>query len=171
MGATIVIAGLSHQGYRYRSGRRTVFGTRGGTTSIFSADAELREEDEIGGAILVDKARRDAGLPPLDPHALGGGPGGPATPLPSFEGGITAFGGGQGPGMSDDGAGWALQPGPAPGFPPRATWPAAPATTPVARSAPQTAPAGWYPDPENPGRQRYWWGNAWAPPTPAPPAS
>jgi Protein of unknown function (DUF2510) len=23
-------------------------------------------------------------------------------------------------------------------------------------------PAGWYPDPEQPGRQRYWDGSAWA---------
>jgi len=33
---------------------------------------------------------------------------------------------------------------------------------PDASSAP---PPGWYPDPENPGRQRYWYGYAWAPPT------
>ncbi len=28
------------------------------------------------------------------------------------------------------------------------------------------APPGWYPDPESPGRQRYWYGNAWAPVSP-----
>jgi hypothetical protein len=35
-------------------------------------------------------------------------------------------------------------------------------------------PAGWYPDPENAGNQRYWDGSAWAAPvapSPAPPAS
>jgi resuscitation-promoting factor RpfB len=35
------------------------------------------------------------------------------------------------------------------------------------------SPAGWYPDPEQPGTQRYWDGNAWtdqrAPAAPAPP--
>ena len=35
-------------------------------------------------------------------------------------------------------------------------------------SAPSTTPpAGWYPDPEAPGRQRWWNGAAWAPSTPA----
>lgn len=29
-------------------------------------------------------------------------------------------------------------------------------------SVPGTAAAGWYPDPQNPGQQRYWDGNAWA---------
>ena len=33
-------------------------------------------------------------------------------------------------------------------------------------------PAGWYPDPQNPGQQRYWDGTAWAAPTaPPPPAA
>ena len=33
-------------------------------------------------------------------------------------------------------------------------------------------PAGWYPDPENPGQQRYWNGSEWAAPTaPPPPAA
>jgi uncharacterized RDD family membrane protein YckC len=26
----------------------------------------------------------------------------------------------------------------------------------------QSTPAGWYPDPQNPGQQRYWDGNAWS---------
>ena len=40
-------------------------------------------------------------------------------------------------------------------------------------SVPSAAPAGWYPDPQNPGQQRYWDGSAWgatapaAPPAPA----
>ena len=40
-------------------------------------------------------------------------------------------------------------------------------------SVPSAAPAGWYPDPQNPGQQRYWDGSAWAaaaaPPAPAAP--
>jgi Protein of unknown function (DUF2510) len=36
------------------------------------------------------------------------------------------------------------------------------------RDAP-AAPAGWYPDPDNPRAQRYWDGAAWAPPPPPPP--
>lgn len=36
--------------------------------------------------------------------------------------------------------------------------------------APQPTPAGWYPDPENPGQQRYWDGSAWAAPG-APPTA
>lgn len=31
-----------------------------------------------------------------------------------------------------------------------------------------STPAGWYPDPENPGAQRYWDGNLWAAPVAAP---
>ncbi len=31
------------------------------------------------------------------------------------------------------------------------------------------APAGWYPDPENPTQPRYWTGTAWAAPGPPPP--
>lgn len=37
-------------------------------------------------------------------------------------------------------------------------------------SVPSAAPAGWYPDPQNPGQQRYWDGSAWAAAA-APPAS
>jgi len=33
----------------------------------------------------------------------------------------------------------------------------------------EQAPAGWYDDPENPGKQRYWDGQAWAPLNPPPP--
>ena len=42
-------------------------------------------------------------------------------------------------------------------------------------SVPSAAPAGWYPDPQNPGQQRYWDGSAWAaaaaPPAPTAPVS
>lgn len=41
-------------------------------------------------------------------------------------------------------------------------------------STPSASPAGWYPDPQNPGQQRYWDGSAWAaaaPPAPSAPAS
>lgn len=41
-------------------------------------------------------------------------------------------------------------------------------------SVPSAAPAGWYPDPQNPGQQRYWDGSAWAavaPPAPSAPVS
>ena len=39
-------------------------------------------------------------------------------------------------------------------------------------SAPIAAPAGWYPDPQNPGQQRYWDGSTWASAAPAaPPAA
>jgi uncharacterized RDD family membrane protein YckC len=33
----------------------------------------------------------------------------------------------------------------------------------------QTTPAGWYPDPQNAGQQRYWDGTAWSEATQAPP--
>ena len=40
---------------------------------------------------------------------------------------------------------------------------------------PSAAPPGWYPDPQNPGQQRYWDGSAWAaaaaPPAPTAPVS
>lgn len=36
-------------------------------------------------------------------------------------------------------------------------------------SVPSAAPAGWYPDPQNPGQQRYWDGSAWAAAAPAAP--
>ena len=36
-------------------------------------------------------------------------------------------------------------------------------------SLPSATPAGWYPDPQNPGQQRYWDGSAWT--AAAPPAS
>lgn len=36
-------------------------------------------------------------------------------------------------------------------------------------SVPSAAPAGWYPDPQTPGQQRYWDGSAWAEATPAAP--
>jgi uncharacterized RDD family membrane protein YckC len=36
-----------------------------------------------------------------------------------------------------------------------------------AKMAEGEVPAGWYPDPENPGRQRYWDGAAWGPAAPA----
>lgn len=36
-------------------------------------------------------------------------------------------------------------------------------------SVPSAAPAGWYPDPQNPGQQRYWDGSAWAATAPAAP--
>ena len=38
-------------------------------------------------------------------------------------------------------------------------------------TVPGAAPAGWYPDPQNPGQQRYWDGNAWAAATPAAPTA
>jgi hypothetical protein len=34
-------------------------------------------------------------------------------------------------------------------------------TAPPADAAPTSPPAGWYPDPEQPGRMRYWDGTAW----------
>lgn len=44
--------------------------------------------------------------------------------------------------------------------------PASPADSPqsAAPSAPSATPAGWYPDPQAPGSQRYWDGQAWAAP-------
>ena len=36
-------------------------------------------------------------------------------------------------------------------------------------STPTSAPAGWYPDPQNPGHQRYWDGTAWTASAPAAP--
>ena len=38
-------------------------------------------------------------------------------------------------------------------------------------SVPSAAPAGWYPDPQNPGQQRYWDGSAWGAAAPAAPSS
>lgn len=34
-----------------------------------------------------------------------------------------------------------------------------------------SAPAGWYPDPQNPGQQRYWDGSAWSSAVPAAPTT
>ena len=36
-------------------------------------------------------------------------------------------------------------------------------------SVPSATPAGWYPDPQNPGQQRYWDGSAWAAAAPSAP--
>jgi len=38
-------------------------------------------------------------------------------------------------------------------------------------SVPSAAPAGWYPDPQNPGQQRYWDGSAWGAAAPAAPST
>ena len=38
---------------------------------------------------------------------------------------------------------------------------AAPIAPPVEAAPTATTPAGWYPDTERPGGQRYWDGNAW----------
>lgn len=46
---------------------------------------------------------------------------------------------------------------------PEPTKPSEP-TTPSQPTTPSAAPAGWYPDPQNPGQQRYWDGSAWAAP-------
>lgn len=35
--------------------------------------------------------------------------------------------------------------------------------TPMTASTPPTPEAGWYPDPDSPGRQRYWTGSKWGP--------
>lgn len=38
-------------------------------------------------------------------------------------------------------------------------------------TVPSAAPAGWYPDPQNPGQQRYWDGSAWTAAAPAAPTA
>jgi hypothetical protein len=38
-------------------------------------------------------------------------------------------------------------------------------------TVPSAAPAGWYPDPQNPGQQRYWNGSAWGAAAPAVPTA
>lgn len=38
-------------------------------------------------------------------------------------------------------------------------------------SVPSAAPPGWYPDPQNPGQQRYWDGSAWGAAAPAAPST
>jgi hypothetical protein len=93
----VVVIGLfSHQGYRYRRRRQSLF-TR---------------DDTVQSEALLESSGHQVGLDP-------GGPGLPGQPSSA-------------------------------GFAP-------PGAPPVAR------PPGWYPDPDRPGQQRYWYGDAWAP--------
>jgi hypothetical protein len=85
IGAAILAALVSHQGYRYRRGRGSVFGRRGAAVDPGAQDeAAARPADgrETPEEILA-RVRREAGLPPQPPPA-GGPPGSPPPqPLPA----------------------------------------------------------------------------------------
>ncbi len=125
------------------------------------ADDDRRRMEEFRGQLVLDQARREAGLPsllgpveaevPLPPFRPGA-----EVPLPPFRPGAGA----PAPAARTEMTTAPARPATAPAVPPTA--PAGPSTLP----GPATPPAGWYPDPEHPGRTRWWSGASWAPATP-----
>jgi len=160
-GVALVIALFTHQGYRYRSGRGSIFGSR-------SFDQPLQDQEaneEVAGEAMLAEARRSHGLPP-DGAAVG---------ADTF-GRSPAAGGGDGAGWGMPGAGGGQLAGAWPGRPAAAGWQAqsqprqvavpvasAPVVPAVPVAAQPAAPAGWYADPQLPGQMRYWSGTTWAP--------
>jgi hypothetical protein len=101
----VVFSLLTHQGYRYRAGKGSIFGTRGMRT-VLDDEHDRQMEEDTDGMALVAEARRESGLPPE------GGPGGPGTAtaagavaaehLPAF--GMSMGDGGAHPGAQHPGA-------------------------------------------------------------------